>query len=86
MRMAACIMVFDPRGSTAYKLAARLQRLMASSPQLQIVDLSKQHLPTQCNSAAVLVTIKGKSLREGQRPTLDRHCARRPMNRGAEEE
>ena len=50
----------------------------------QIVDLYEQHLPAQCNAAAVLVTIKGKSLRDGQRPTLDRHCARRPMNPGAE--
>lgn len=53
-------------------------RLMASSPRFEVVDLYKQHLPAQCNAAAVLVTIKGKSLRDGQRPTLDRHCARRP--------
>ena len=79
-----CIMVAILAGSTEYKFVARYSRLMASSPRYRrngnikwaVGNTSeKQTLKSasviQFNkSAAVLATVKGKSLRDGLRPPL----------------
>lgn len=74
--------------------SARINRIQAcgafTAPDGELPSVCK--LKTSTNSTcrlnvtlpAVLVTIKGKSLRDGQRPTLDRHCARRPMTMNPE--
>ena len=43
-----------------------------------VVVCSHYASPDQRQPATVLVTVKGKLLRDGLRPHLDRHCARRP--------
>ncbi len=61
-----CIMVPIPSGSAAYKVVAPFASLTASSPRnLSSAFASAGKLTRPGQPAAVLVTVKDKSLRDG---------------------
>jgi hypothetical protein len=77
----------DPCGSTEYKVVARSPRPDGELPsELWSFTRTAGEVARLTEPAAVLVTVKGESLRDGLRPPLDRHCARRTRKAGRDEE
>jgi hypothetical protein len=83
-----CIMVpiLMDRPNTSLRRVARarwrapLGIVVTANTEIAIKELRPQDRPHPNNKhAAVLATVKGKSLRDGLRPTLDRRCAQRPI-------
>lgn len=82
-RCACCITVRShsdlPHTSLPRDLRAWLGELASEICRRHLAPLETAH-PIRQSLPPVLVTVKDKSLRDGDlRPTLDRHCARRPV-------
>src|SRR5215469_128239 len=83
-----CIMVAILPDRPNTSLWREVLRLMASSPRYRhAISNNGRICPTQSNQpAAVLATVKGKSLRDGLRPPLTAAARSGPTNLGRDEE